>query len=193
MWWAGTGSNRRPCGFQPGEAHPDRSAIIRVSHIRAAQQGEAEVVIPGGSGFVRLGADRFGRTLAKSQRSARPTCRNTVDSADSRGPARSQWTGRRCRCRTGPVNARTSIHSKLATNANVTRIDRIIPRSLPLVPSAPSLPGIAGGQPRLHLGWACAPRLGRCRISADADRLSSRVSPSGPLTSSVRETIRVIA
>jgi len=84
------GSNRRPCGFPPGEAHLDRSAIIRVSHIRAAQQGGGGGCHPGGCGFVRLGADSFGRTLAESQRSARPTCRSTVDSADSRGRRGSQ-------------------------------------------------------------------------------------------------------
>jgi len=127
-----------------------------------------------------------------------PSCRpdqhaRTPSVVRTPGPGRgSQWTGRRCRCRIGPVNARTSIHSKVATNANVTRTDRIIPR-LPSVGSVrASLPGIAGGQSRLHLGWACAPHLGRMSHQGRGDRLSSGVSPRGPLTSSVRETIRLI-
>ena len=33
----------------------------------------------------------------------------------------------------GPVNARTTMNSSVATNASVTRIDRTIPRSFPLV------------------------------------------------------------
>jgi hypothetical protein len=74
------------------------------------------------------------------------------------------------------VNARTSIHSKVATNANVTRTDRIIPRLPSVVPSAPSYPG----SPEANLVYAWAgpvhPSLGRCRIRAEADRLSSRVS-----------------
>ena len=50
----------------------------------------------------------------------------------------------------GPVNARTSIHSKVATNANVTRTDRIIPR-LPSVGYVRAcLPAITGGQSRRH-------------------------------------------
>ena len=33
-WWAGTGSNRRPCGFQPGAARSDPSGALRSSRIR---------------------------------------------------------------------------------------------------------------------------------------------------------------
>jgi hypothetical protein len=50
------------------------------------------------------------------------------------------------------VNARTTIHSRVATKANVTRSDRIIPRLLPLVASARSLPGITAGQSHVERG-----------------------------------------
>jgi hypothetical protein len=58
MWWAGTGSNRRPCGFQPGATHPDPSGMIRLSHIPPDQQGKGTLVIkaaPSSSGSVQTG------------------------------------------------------------------------------------------------------------------------------------------
>jgi hypothetical protein len=36
LWWAGTGSNRRPCGFQPDDSYPDPSGMIRLSRIHPA-------------------------------------------------------------------------------------------------------------------------------------------------------------
>jgi hypothetical protein len=168
--------------------------MICLSRLLPAEQGEGGGCHPRRSGLyssVRTGlAERWQNRNARPDRHA-----GTPWAARTPGALRGRqwWTGRRCQCRIGPVNARTSIHSKAATNANVTRTDRIIPRLPSVVPSAPSYPG----SPEANLVYAWAgpvhPSLGRCRIRAEADRLSSRVSPSGPpLTSSVRETIRVI-
>jgi hypothetical protein len=38
-WWAGTGSNRRPCGFQPSASRSAPSGSVRPRRIRAGQQG----------------------------------------------------------------------------------------------------------------------------------------------------------
>jgi hypothetical protein len=42
----GTGSNRRPCGFQPGATCPDPSGTIRFSRIRPDQQGSRSIGHP---------------------------------------------------------------------------------------------------------------------------------------------------
>jgi hypothetical protein len=67
MWWAGTGSNRRPCGFQPGAAYPAPSGMVRLSRICPGQQGSRQAGHSGWFGFVRLGADQLGRTTAESR------------------------------------------------------------------------------------------------------------------------------
>jgi hypothetical protein len=65
-WWAGTGSNRRPCGFQASATHPDPSGTVRLSPIRPGQQESRRTGRPGRHGVVRLGTVRLGRTSAES-------------------------------------------------------------------------------------------------------------------------------
>src|SRR6266545_8203803 len=62
-WWAGTGSNRRPCGFQPGSARPGPSVCAVFALLSLAGRQPCH---PGSSGSVRLGADSSGRTPAES-------------------------------------------------------------------------------------------------------------------------------
>jgi hypothetical protein len=68
MWWAGTGSNRRPCGFQPGAAHPRPFGVVHLSRILPGQQGSSRACHSGWFGSVRLGPDQLGRTTAESRR-----------------------------------------------------------------------------------------------------------------------------
>jgi hypothetical protein len=91
--WAGTGSNRRPCGFQPGTAHPAPSGMVRPSRICPGQQGSRRRGHSGWFGLVRLGADQLGRTTAESRRRRRRRACSLVGAAALR-VAGLAWQGR---------------------------------------------------------------------------------------------------
>jgi hypothetical protein len=75
-WWVGTGSNRRPCGFQPNATHPGRPPWFAWAAFALVSRHLDGLVIQGGSGScgsmqIRWAEQRHNRVRADVDKACR--------------------------------------------------------------------------------------------------------------------------